>query len=66
MCQFLFCKIMQDVCTYDFYFLQKSNVHWVISSSSIQKCTSTMIMLAWLLTHAMNIVRLKKTQPLNV
>jgi hypothetical protein len=55
MCQFLFCKIMQDVCAYDFYFLEKSNACGVISLSSIQKCTNTMIMLAYgLVVNACN------------
>jgi hypothetical protein len=39
MCQFLFCKIMQDVCANDFYFLQKSNAHGIIGFSCIKKCT---------------------------
>jgi hypothetical protein len=58
---------MQDVCATCSSFLKKSYASKVVDLSSIQKCMSTMKMLAYgLVVDACDDkIRLKKTKPLN-
>jgi hypothetical protein len=48
--QTLFLRIFESVCAHDLYFLQKQDAISNISLSSIQKCTSTLHILAYIIT----------------
>jgi hypothetical protein len=59
----LFCKIMQDVCVHDFYFLHNQRLVRSSTFPSIQECISAMKMMAYglMLMHVTNITRSNKT-----